>query len=256
MRNNTFKHHFYTVSNGKIKREKYSYVSCAISALALLIPLTSAQATTSPKLSNRVHVIKHIKTSNCQAKTINVTSLFSDKAQHKKQQDVVVVKPDTHRFNISLKANETTGHKWFLNSYNHHLLKLVAYRYQVPHNDIVGAPGKAIFTFKVKKALHIAPFATSVVFASGQPWHVSGLNGLKFHWVSVISYAKSQHIKTSVPDQKTIAHERKAVNAAFAKELTFSACIQLCEKAPKFKHCMKKCSQSSSFNQHVKEKTK
>ena len=72
---------------------------------------------------------------------------------------------------ISLPANGTTGYQWFVTSYDHDLLSLNNYRYDPSTNSkLVGAPGKAVFTFTIDPRFYDAPQLTTIQLSYQQPW--------------------------------------------------------------------------------------
>jgi inhibitor of cysteine peptidase len=75
---------------------------------------------------------------------------------------------------ITLPANGTTGFQWFVTGYDHDLLSLDNYRYAPNSNTkLMGAPGKATFTFNIDPRFYDAPQLTTVQFSYQQPWSPS-----------------------------------------------------------------------------------
>jgi inhibitor of cysteine peptidase len=85
----------------------------------------------------------------------------------------MVVSAGQKQLVVSLTANATTGYQWYVGQYDHQLLKLKNYSYQAPNSNLMGAPGKAVFTFEVKSEFTAAPQITQIQFVYGRAWDVA-----------------------------------------------------------------------------------
>src|SRR5579885_3392241 len=65
---------------------------------------------------------------------------------------------------IQLPANQTTGYQWVLANYDTKKIKWLSYRYITPHTQLIGAGGKAEFTFKIKPNAFIVPEKLTLIF--------------------------------------------------------------------------------------------
>lgn len=82
----------------------------------------------------------------------------------------IAIAPNQDTLELNLKANATTGYGWFLNKYPTQYLTLKSYHYLAPNNGLMGAPGKAVFTFDVKPEFHKAPYLTHIYLTYMRPW--------------------------------------------------------------------------------------
>lgn len=71
---------------------------------------------------------------------------------------------------LNLKANATTGYSWYLKHFSHQYFALKDYHYEGPVSELIGAPGRAIFTFTVKPAFHKAPIFTNIDLTYMRPF--------------------------------------------------------------------------------------
>lgn len=85
----------------------------------------------------------------------------------------IIIQPNQQILKVSLDANATTGYSWFLKRYNRRYFTLSDYQYVAGNTDMPGAPGKAVFTFKVNPNFHKAPFATRMKLSYMRPWDTS-----------------------------------------------------------------------------------
>jgi inhibitor of cysteine peptidase len=73
-------------------------------------------------------------------------------------------------FTIKLKSNPTTGFSWFLREYDNSLITPVKHSYQAPTQQLVGAAGFELWTFKVKPAGFVVPQQTTIRLIYARPW--------------------------------------------------------------------------------------
>lgn len=86
------------------------------------------------------------------------------------QNDVYVHKASVGQpFDITLAANVTTGFKWSIVSYDKNLFTFVSNHYEAPHTKLLGAGGKAIFTFRLNKGKTL-PGEARMVFKYARSW--------------------------------------------------------------------------------------
>ncbi|WP_235603146.1 protease inhibitor I42 family protein [Piscirickettsia litoralis] len=85
------------------------------------------------------------------AATANTNTNQQQSMRFNNSKALVISKPG-HTFEIKVPANPTTGYLWFLKSYNHNLIEAVKHRYDAPKTNMVGSPGKDVWTFKAKPA--------------------------------------------------------------------------------------------------------
>jgi len=71
-----------------------------------------------------------------------------------------------------LPSNRSTGYGWFLAAYDHKLIQPIRARYKAPKNTMPGAPGKVVWTFRIKKAAHV-PQLTAIKMVYARPWDIS-----------------------------------------------------------------------------------
>jgi len=94
------------------------------------------------------------------------------------------------RFSLTLRSNPTTGYSWFLVGYDHNLIAPVSNQFKADTSK-VGAPGKEIWTFKVKPEAFIVPQATELTLQYFRPWVVP-TNGRKLSFLVVMHNLKQQ----------------------------------------------------------------
>lgn len=81
----------------------------------------------------------------------------------------VKVSSTQRQFVIALAANPTTGYEWKLVNYDRSLLHLISSRYVAPSTKLIGAGGKAQFTFSLVKGIHL-PTDSILSFRYQRPW--------------------------------------------------------------------------------------
>jgi predicted secreted protein len=87
---------------------------------------------------------------------------------------VVNITGNQTEFTVELPANATTGYSWVLqDNYNADLIVPVSYHYVVPDKKLVGAPGTAQWTFRVKKDALIVPTKMTVTLNYMRPWETA-----------------------------------------------------------------------------------
>ncbi|RDI48738.1 hypothetical protein AQULUS_08980 [Aquicella lusitana] len=73
-------------------------------------------------------------------------------------------------FTIKLKSNPTTGYAWFLREYDANLISPVKHSFQKPEQNLMGAPGYEIWTFRVKPQGFLVPQQTTIRMIYARPW--------------------------------------------------------------------------------------
>src|SRR5262245_44150823 len=74
----------------------------------------------------------------------------------------ITVPPNQPTFVIKLKSNPTTGYSWFLREYDQNILMPVSQQFEKPTQELMGASGFEIWTFKVKPAGFVVPQQTII----------------------------------------------------------------------------------------------
>lgn len=81
----------------------------------------------------------------------------------------ILVDPQQTNFVVSLEANPTTGYQWTVVHYNKQLLSLGRSQYQKAKSNLIGAGGRMLFTFNLKKGVKY-PAETDLVFKYARAW--------------------------------------------------------------------------------------
>ena len=90
------------------------------------------------------------------------------------QQKPILVNSLHPTFHIILNSNRTTGYSWYLLSMDPHFVQPVSAIFQPPQNkELVGAPGKVNWTFKMKATAFKVPLVTNIVLIYARPWDLS-----------------------------------------------------------------------------------
>ena len=88
---------------------------------------------------------------------------------------------DAHHpiFEVVLKANPTTGYQWLLVPDHSDMAQIVPvdYSYEAPRSKLVGAPGRAVFKFRVKNP--DMPLDLKLGFVYARPWQKIDLSQLQ-----------------------------------------------------------------------------
>lgn len=82
----------------------------------------------------------------------------------------IMVTDEQPEFNLELKSNPTTGFSWFLREYNTDLITPVKRTFQAGERKLIGAPGKEIWTFRVKPKGFIVPQQTTLRMIYTRPF--------------------------------------------------------------------------------------
>jgi len=86
------------------------------------------------------------------------------------QDNIDVHKPAKGQFfNVTLKANITTGFKWSIESYDKNLFTYIGSHYESPQTKLIGAGGQSSFIFLLKKG-KAYPATSKMVFKYARPW--------------------------------------------------------------------------------------
>lgn len=100
-----------------------------------------------------------------------VASLASASQIYSNAKKPIVLNSQTHEFVVSLPSNPTTGFRWYLVSYDAKLIKPISHQFIPPTNKkLMGAPGNTQWTFKVLKAAHQVPQASTITWTYVRPW--------------------------------------------------------------------------------------
>lgn len=93
----------------------------------------------------------------------------------------IVVSRTTSLFTIQLKSNPSTGFSWFLREYDSNLITPLKHSFVKATNNLLGAPGYEIWTFKAKLSGFIVPTQTTLRFVYTRPWQgIDGSSGVIF----------------------------------------------------------------------------
>ena len=86
----------------------------------------------------------------------------------------IVVQAKNPNFQVVLKANATTGFQWFLLPKLSDLsqIELVSYHYIASTTALMGAPGEAVFTFRIKSLAFVMPQRFQLAFSYQRPWEI------------------------------------------------------------------------------------
>ena len=88
---------------------------------------------------------------------------------------------DAHHpiFEVVLKANPTTGYQWLLVPDHSDMAQIVPvdYSYEAPNSKLMGAPGKAVFKFRVKNP--DVPLELKLGFVYARAWQKDDLSQLQ-----------------------------------------------------------------------------
>lgn len=83
-------------------------------------------------------------------------------------------------FVITLQSNRTTGYAWQAKTYDKKIIKLLHHQYVAPKTKLFGAPGYAVWTFRLVPNT-IAK--TQIVMEYKRPWTKAGATTETFHVV-------------------------------------------------------------------------
>lgn len=82
---------------------------------------------------------------------------------------VLSVGASCSRFDVALSSNPTTGYQWQLKSYNKKQLKVKGMHYLKPSSTLIGAGGKAVFSFSLSPTAP-RPSHLNLLFEYKRPW--------------------------------------------------------------------------------------
>lgn len=82
----------------------------------------------------------------------------------------LILNTKIHTLKIFLKANATTGYRWFLGKYPRKLLEPISQQYIAPTSELAGAPGLSEWTFRLNKkvSLNKVPRYFTIAFFYGR----------------------------------------------------------------------------------------
>ena len=106
----------------------------------------------------------------------------------------IIVNANTPRFSIRLPANPTTGYQWFLTRYNHDLIQPLSYRTLAIGKNALGAPGQAVFSFKVDDDAFTAPHVTRLTLTYVKPWEAHTSKGQTQQFTVITVPTLTSHI--------------------------------------------------------------
>ena len=78
--------------------------------------------------------------------------------------------PTRSSITLKLKANATTGFRWFLVAYDHQLIKPVRYQYLPGPKELIGSPGYCIWQFKLMSGALAVPQITHIKLVYRRSW--------------------------------------------------------------------------------------
>jgi inhibitor of cysteine peptidase len=97
----------------------------------------------------------------------NVTFATSAKQGEGMQMQAQLVKRSQRKkVTVTLVENPSTGYRWYLARYPEQWLKPTGHKYIPTKSQLVGAPGKVVWTFEIKKSAFHVPRALSLAFVS------------------------------------------------------------------------------------------
>jgi inhibitor of cysteine peptidase len=82
----------------------------------------------------------------------------------------IVVQAASPDFVITLPSNRTTGYSWFLKQHDAHLIKMVSHKYIRPQQQMPGAGGYEIWTFKAKPEFFKGSATSDITLVYARPW--------------------------------------------------------------------------------------
>lgn len=158
----------------------------------------------------RTQLLSGILLSAIFATAIAANSSSTQSQTQSKTDKPITIAPNQSTLELNLTANPTTGYNWYLSKYADRFFKLESYKYLPANTKLVGAPGKAVFTFKVKPSFHHAPFITHMVFKYMRPWE-SGSGAKKTLTILSIPADKANTQKNTKSKEKH--HVKKQFHA-------------------------------------------
>ncbi len=87
-----------------------------------------------------------------------------------KRSTTIEVKQKDPVFKLELKANHTTGYRWFLGQIDEHLIEPIKQVYQPDDGELMGSGGKEVWTFKVNPKAFAFPKVMTVEMIYARPW--------------------------------------------------------------------------------------
>ena len=92
------------------------------------------------------------------------------KGEHFHFDKIVQLTRQKDEFTLTLDANRTTGYQWILTRYDADYIKPIRYEYQPAKTNMLGAPGKSIWTFKAPSGAFSAPTLHRIKLIYARPW--------------------------------------------------------------------------------------
>lgn len=89
-------------------------------------------------------------------------------------QTTIYVKASHSEFTIRLPENVTTGYSWLIKQYNPNFIQVIGKTHQSNSANVMpGAPGVAIFNFKVLPSALNAPQHLKIKLIYARPWQIN-----------------------------------------------------------------------------------
>ncbi|MCB1827127.1 MAG: protease inhibitor I42 family protein [Coxiellaceae bacterium] len=85
----------------------------------------------------------------------------------------IMVKSSMPQVTVTLPGNKTTGYSWFLESYDATYIRPMKQQYKAPQQDIPGAPGESVWTFRILDTAFEVPRILRVKMVYGRPWDLA-----------------------------------------------------------------------------------
>lgn len=82
----------------------------------------------------------------------------------------IIVSQARAEFTLTMKSNPTTGYSWFLVDYNGNLIQPVSHKFIAQKNNMPGAGGHEIWTFRVVDEAFNVPQITRIKLVYARPW--------------------------------------------------------------------------------------
>jgi inhibitor of cysteine peptidase len=85
----------------------------------------------------------------------------------------IMLKPGQRTITIRLQSNPTTGFSWFwVPSATTRLIRPTDHQFTAANNGLMGAPGVAVWHFKISPIAHDAPMVAQIGLVYARPWQL------------------------------------------------------------------------------------
>jgi predicted secreted protein len=100
------------------------------------------------------------------------------------KQPVQYLKPGEQTYMLKLPSNPSTGYRWFLVKYNHHVLTLKSHQYFRAKTKLIGGEGLSVWQFSVSPSAYQAPMLGKVTLVYARPWEIDQAKPQTFYFVT------------------------------------------------------------------------